>query len=192
MFTSRNIHFALLGILLGACAGYITAFYRAQSSVQAASPLSSQPAMPADHPDLDTASMLEDLRKAAEANPASAETIARYGEALFVNDRFAEAEIWLAKAVGLAPTDLYVRSMYGVVLWELGKKDQARSALEAGLKVDPNHIPSMHGLLLLAVEDGNQARATELLQRIENVQPGYEGIPGIKARMSEAFKTVVP
>src|SRR5688500_10288978 len=99
MFSSRNIHFALLGIILGASAGYITAFYRAQSSVQAASPsplTTSQPTIPAEHPDLDANAMIEELGKAAEANPTNADIIARYGEALFVNDRFSEAEIWLA------------------------------------------------------------------------------------------------
>jgi tetratricopeptide (TPR) repeat protein len=190
MFSSRNIHFALLGVILGASAGYITAFYRAQPLVQAAGP--SQPSMPSNHPDLDAAIMLEELRKAAEANPTSAEILARYGEALFVNDRFSEAETWLAKAVGLAPTDLYVRSMYGVVLWELGRKDEAKTALEAGLKVDPNHIPSLHGLLLLAVETGDKQRANQLLQRIQGVDPNYQGLPAIKARMAEVFGAPTP
>jgi Tfp pilus assembly protein PilF len=188
MFSSRNIHFALLGLILGASAGYIAAFYKAQSSVQAAAVTTAPEAtMPADHPDVDATAMLEELRKAAEQNPNNADTVSRYGAALFENDRFAESEIWLAKAVGLAPTDLFIRSMYGVVLWELGKKDEARATLEGALKIDPDHIPSIHGLLLLAVESRDQARATQLLQRIETIQPEYQGLPAIKARMAEEF-----
>src|SRR5688572_25942451 len=108
MFSSRNIHFALLGLILGASAGYVAAFYKAQSSVQAASAITAPPEMPANHPGLNADAMLEELRRAAEANPDNVEIVARYGEALFSNDRFPEAEIWLAKAVGLAPSDLYV------------------------------------------------------------------------------------
>ena len=33
MFSSRNIHFAILGIILGATTGYIFAFYQVQSSM---------------------------------------------------------------------------------------------------------------------------------------------------------------
>ena len=32
MFSSRNIHFAILGLILGASIGYIAAFYQAEAS----------------------------------------------------------------------------------------------------------------------------------------------------------------
>jgi Tfp pilus assembly protein PilF len=195
MFSSRNIHFAILGLILGASAGYVFAFVRADktSGIEAAASQSAvppgHPAVSPGHPAVSDAQMLEALKQAVEADPAQPELIVRYGAALFDTGRFSEAEQWLAKAVQLDPKDIYARSMHGAVLWQLGRKEEAQTELQAGLRQDPQHIPSLHGLLLLAIEKKDRARSTELLERIEKTEPGYGALPALKLRFREEFGT---
>jgi len=51
MFSSRNIHFAILGVILGATSGYILAFYQVQASMPPAS-RSANSNVPNGHPDV--------------------------------------------------------------------------------------------------------------------------------------------
>jgi len=61
MFSSRNIHLAILGIILGASAGYVAAFYKANSALAPPplSPNQSQNEMPANHPSVNNEQMLD-------------------------------------------------------------------------------------------------------------------------------------
>ena len=192
MFSSRNIHFAILGLILGGSAGYIVAFYNAQSNL----PSVEASAAPAGHPDVGETQMLDALRQTLRENPNQPELVTRYAMTLFDLGRQAgpqgrgyllEAETWFAKAVQLAPADLNARSLHGIVLWELGRREEAAAELEAGIKQDPAHIPSLHGLFLMAIETGDKNRASQMLQRMEKADPGYEGLSGLKTRFQESF-----
>jgi hypothetical protein len=89
MFTSRNIHFAILGIILGAATGYIMAFYQAAAAAppvdppHAAAATDPQGALPANHPDVNSPQMLDLLKKAAEDSPNQPEVLSRYANELF-------------------------------------------------------------------------------------------------------------
>ena len=55
MFSSRNIHFAILGLILGASSGYIFAFYQAEVSFVPKTPTqqqASQTGTPPNHPNV--------------------------------------------------------------------------------------------------------------------------------------------
>jgi hypothetical protein len=52
---------------------------------------------------------------------------------------------------------------------------------------DPLHVPSLHGLMLLAVERNDRAAAAAYLDRIEKAEPGYEALAGLRNRFNEAF-----
>src|SRR5688572_5059909 len=171
MFSSRNIHFAILGLILGASSGYVFAFYRAQAS-QTPPPLTETQAgedVPTGHPDVNNEQMLAAMRKAVEADPTQPEVVKRYAMALFEAGQFDEAKKWFGKAVELEPRSVDTRSMYGAVLWRLGDKDEAAVQLEETLKIDPRNIASLHGLTLLALEKPDAARAARLIQQIEGI-----------------------
>jgi cytochrome c-type biogenesis protein CcmH/NrfG len=185
MFSSRNLHFAILGIILGASSGYVFAFYRAQSS-QTPPPLTETQAdaeMPADHPDVNNDQMLEAMKKAVENDPTQPEVVKRYAMALFEAGHFEEAVKWFGKAVELEPRNVDTRSMYAAVLWRTGDKAGAALQLEETLKLDPRNIPSLHGLALLALENGNGARADELIKKIEGIAPTYSELPELRTRL---------
>jgi Tfp pilus assembly protein PilF len=186
MFSSRNIHFAVLGIILGASSGYVFAFYRAHQA--APPPLTesqAQSGAPAGHPEVaNDSQMLEAMRQAVEKDPTQPDILNRYALALFDAGRFTESEVWFGKAVALAPTNADIRSMYGAVLWRLGKKVEAEGQLESVLKLDPSNIPSLHGLTLLMLEKPDAARAAQYIKQIESIEPSYVQLPELKSQLS--------
>jgi Tfp pilus assembly protein PilF len=193
MFTSRNIHFAILGIILGAVTGYVVAFYQAA----AAAPPPEEPhsatasdtqggALPANHPDVNPQQMLELLKKAAEDSPNQPDVLSRYANELFQAGKMEESAVWYGKLVALQPKDTDVRSLYGAVLWRIGKKDEAKTQLQTALTQDPKHVPSLHGLFIIALDGHDVAKATEYVRRIEQIDPSYAGLADLKARLAAA------
>ena len=185
MLSARNIHFAILGVILGASTAYVYAFYRVQSHAvpPALTAADAQGEVPPGHPDVNNEQMLAAMKKAVDADPTQPDILNRYALALFQAEHYEEAEQWFGKALQLAPDNTDIRSMHGAVLWRLGNKDAAESELEATLKRDRGHIPSLHGLVLLSIEKHNVGRAEELIKRIENVEPTYNQLPELRSRL---------
>jgi cytochrome c-type biogenesis protein CcmH/NrfG len=185
MVSSRNIHFAILGIILGASTGYVFAFYNAQKAQTPPALTESQAEsqVPAGHPEVNNESMLAAMKTAVEKDPSQPEVLIRYAMALFDAGHFTESEEWFKKTVDLAPDNIEARSMYGAVLWRTGKKDAAEVQLEAALKIDPKNIASLHGLVLLNLEKKNYTKAEQLIKQIEGVDPAYAQLGDLKSRL---------
>jgi len=64
-------------------------------------------------------------------------------------------------------------SNVGVILGELERHGEARTAFEQALAEDPRWIPALYNLGLLHEEFGERAAALELFQRILNIDPAY-------------------
>src|SRR5581483_8523198 len=99
MFTSRNIHFAILGIIIGAVSGYIFAFYQVQSAMPrtaaAAGPTGSN--VPDGHPNVNNDQLLAMFKEALQKNPNDTTLMTRYANFLFDLGRFNEAVDWFQK-----------------------------------------------------------------------------------------------
>jgi|GEM_PF-2375701 len=192
MFTSRNIHFAILGIILGAATGYVVAFYQAAAAApptedpHTAAAADPQGALPANHPEVNSQQMLELLKKAAEDSPNQPEVLSRYANELFQAGKMEESAEWYGKVVALQPKDTDVRSLYGAVLWRIGRKDEAKTQLQTALTLDPKHVPSLHGLFIIALDTHDVAKATDYVHRIEQIDPAYPGLSDLKARLATA------
>jgi len=187
MFSSRSIHFALLGIILGASTGYVFAFYRASATLPPTlTEAQAEAEVPAGHPEVNSQQMLDAMKKAVELDPKQPEVVKRYATALFEAGQMNEAKTWFGKAVDLEPNSAETRSMYGAVLWRLGDKEGAAAQLEITLKADPNYMPGLHGLTLIAIERQDFVRAEQLIKKIESVQPGYDQLPNLRSRLEAA------
>jgi thioredoxin-like negative regulator of GroEL len=99
MFSSRNIHFAILGIILGASTGYIFAFYQVQSSIPRELPSSQSSNMPQGHPNVNEEQLGAMVQDALAKNPKDTTLMIRYASFLFDRQRYTEAVDWLQKAV---------------------------------------------------------------------------------------------
>jgi Tfp pilus assembly protein PilF len=65
----------------------------------------------------------------------------------------------------------------------MGKKDAASAQLQAALRVDPRHVPSLHGLALLALEKHDAAQADQFIKRIEAIDPTYGQLADLRTRL---------
>ena len=185
MFSSRNIHLAILGIILGASAGYVAAFYKANAALTPPplSPDQAETGMPAGHPNVNNEQMLEAMKQEVEKDASNPEILTRYGMALLEANRPDEAAQWFRKSLDLDPNNAETRSMYGAVLWRTGSKDVAKKELQAALKIDPRSLLSVHVLTLIALEQRDVARADQLIKQLETIEPTYSQLPELRARL---------
>jgi Flp pilus assembly protein TadD len=185
MFSSRNIHLAILGIILGASAGYIAAFYKAHSAMTPPplSPDQAQNEVPAGHPNVNNEQMLEAMKKAVETDASNPETVTRYAMALFDAGQVEQAEQWFKKAVDLDPNNVEGRTMYGAVLWRMRNMDAAAAQLQAALKIDPRNIPALHLMAVLALEKKDAPQTEQLIKQIESIEPAYPQLNELRSRL---------
>jgi Flp pilus assembly protein TadD len=185
MFSSRNIHFVLLGIILGATSGYIFAFYQVQSSTPRALPIAQGSNTPQGHPDVSNEQLLGMFKEALAKNPNDATLITRYANFLFDLGRFNEAVEWFGKIVAMQPNNLDVRTDLGTALWNAGQKEKAMAEYQRILQADPKHIATLHNLAVVYLGERDFSSAEKVIKQIEAIQPTYEGLPSLKQRLSE-------
>jgi Flp pilus assembly protein TadD len=190
MFSSRNIHFAILGLILGAVSGYVFAFYQAHTRLPTTATTKQAPAsgLPQDHPNVSNEQMVALFQEAIEKNPDNTELMIRYANFLFNINRLAEAVEWFRKVLELQPNNLDVRTDMATALWHMGKSEEAVAEYEKCLKADPRHMPTLHNLFLVEV-NGNLKAAAELLQRMEQIDAKYESLPALRQKLEDARKT---
>ncbi|MGD9547755.1 MAG: tetratricopeptide repeat protein [Candidatus Krumholzibacteriia bacterium] len=145
-------------------------------------PVSAQPAdppAPAADPVSDVCARGEDLYRAgrfAEARTALKDCLEQGGEAVEVllplavmglrEGRLEEAEEFGQRAVAVAPQDPEARYWYGRCLLRSGRVEEARGQWESGLQVDMTHKGILEGLARLSIQDGDPAKAYNLLNQI--------------------------
>jgi tetratricopeptide (TPR) repeat protein len=182
MLSSRSLHFVVLGLILGASAGYVFAFYNAQPPLPAS--------LPPSHPPVAADPALESLKNAVDLNPQNPEIMSRYATALFTANRTDEAISYWERAVGLRPDDQDLRSALGAVLWSQGRPDEARRHLQTSLQQNPRHVRTLHAFFFLALEtDRDEKRAAEIVKTIEGIDPGYGGLPDLRERLKAPRST---
>jgi tetratricopeptide (TPR) repeat protein len=188
MLTSRNIHFAILGIILGAASGYIFAFYQVQSSTPRALPSQAQgsnSSLPQGHPDVSNEQLLTMFKEALAKDPNNTTLMTRYANFLFDLGRFTEAVDWFQKVIAIQPDNLDVRTDLGTALWNAGQKDKAMAVYQAALKVNPKHMATLHNLVIVHLEERNLPAAEQILKQMEQIDPKYEGLDALKKRLEE-------
>jgi Flp pilus assembly protein TadD len=184
MFTSRNIHFAILGIILGAASGYIFAFYQVQSSMPRTVP-SQGSNLPQGHPDVSNEQLLAMFKEALAKDPNNPTLMTRYANFLFDLGRFSESVDWFQKAVSAQPDNLDVRTDLATALWNAGQKDKAMAEYQSVLKVNPKHMATLHNLVIVRLDERNFSGAEQVLKQMEEIDPKYEGLDGLKKRLEE-------
>jgi Tfp pilus assembly protein PilF len=181
MFSSRNIHFAILGIILGATSGYIFAFYQVQSSM----PRTALSPLPQNHPEVNNEQLLTMFKEALAKNPNDPTLMTRYANFLFDVGKFAEAVDWFEKVLVLQPGNLDVQTDLGTALYNAGQKDKAMAEYQAALKVDPKHMTTLHNLVIVHLEERDIPAAEQVFKHMEEIDPKYDGLPSLRQRLAE-------
>ena len=140
MFSSRNIHFAILGLILGAAAGYIFAFYQAQSSLASPAAASASTGAPQNHPEVSTEEILNMFKLAMERNPNEPELLARYASFLFSLGRFQESVELFEKSLANRPNHLStMEDLFNAQLEGLKDPKASGTTLAKMSQMDPTY-----------------------------------------------------
>jgi|SRR5579883_3502263 len=187
MFTSRNIHFAILGIIIGAVSGYIFAFYQVQSSMPRTVAAAGAPAgnVPNGHPNVSNDQLLTMFKDALQKNPNDTTLMTRYANFLFDLGRFNEAVGWFEKVAAQQPDNLDVLTDLGTAEFNAGQKDKAMATYQQILKKDPKHMATLHNIVIVHLEERDFPAAEQTLAQMEKIDPKYEGLDSLKKRLAE-------
>jgi cytochrome c-type biogenesis protein CcmH/NrfG len=189
MLSSRNIHFAILGIILGATSGYIFAFYQIEQKIpdQAQPPQAAQ-GTPQGHPDVSNDQVLAMFKEQIAKNPTNVELLSRYGDFLSDIGQFQEAVDAYKKALALDPKNLNAQTFMGTALWNLGKKDEAIAIYQKSLQADPNHMATLYYLALVDMDHNDMKAAADKVARMEKQDPTQPILKELKQRLEEERK----
>jgi Tfp pilus assembly protein PilF len=182
MFNSRNIHFALLGIIIGAASGYVLAFYQVQASTPRTATSGN---LPQNHPDVNNDQLLAMFKEALQKSPNDATLMTRYANFLFDLGRFAEAAGWFQKVLTQQPGNLDVMTDLGTALWNGGQKDKAMALYQQILKIDSKHMATLHNIVIVHLEARDLAAAEQTLKQMEQIDPKYEGLDSLRKQLAE-------
>jgi len=108
MISSRNIHFAILGIILGATSGYIFAFYQIDKNVPEKTRTLSRKGDSEGqaHPNVSNDQILAMFKTQLEKNPNDAELLSRYGDFLSDIERYQDAADAYKKVLAIEPENI--------------------------------------------------------------------------------------
>ena len=98
--------------------------------------------------------------------------------------RRAEGLDFGARAVSLAPDDPEARYWYGRALLRADKVDEARLQWEAGLQLTFDHAGILEGLARLALQEGQTAKAYNLLTQMQRLGVDEAWIHGLLAEIA--------
>src|SRR5260221_10039281 len=112
MLSSRNIHFAILVIILGATSGYIFAFYQIDKHMPEKTK-SLPGAADSGHPNVSEVQVLAMFKTQIEKNPNDPELFSRYGDFLSDSGRFQEAVDAYKKVLSLDSSNLNAQTFMG-------------------------------------------------------------------------------
>ena len=100
----------------------------------------------------------EMYRKAIKLDPGSASAQYNLGSSLARSGQYAEAESHLRKALKISPNTQTYTGL-GIVLWQLGRADEAITNLQAAIKADPKNATAQQKLAEIQQSSGRAGEA---------------------------------
>ncbi len=187
MFSGKNIHIAILGIILGSGSAYIFGSYQAGARRQIAvdEAAATLQESSADRPEITDEEMLALFDEALRQNPDEPELLMRYGNFLFNLERYRDAIEAYRKVLARNPSDAVVRTDMGTALYNLGQVDEAMEAFDLALAANPNHILALHNIVIAQLEAMHDVSAAEqTIQKIESIDANYPGLGLLRDRLA--------
>jgi len=122
------------------------------------------------------------FRTAIDLAPDDADIHHAFGIVLLAAspERLDEAEAEVRRAVALEPGTLGHRVVLGKILYFRGRIDEARAMLEGALRIDAHYPDAMRNLASVLVQQGDFARAIDLLREAQRLSylPWGDGLLG--------------
>jgi hypothetical protein len=136
--------------------------------------------MPANHPEVNEEEMMALLKKAAESSPDQPEVFVAVRQSIVPDWQDGGIRGMVCKVVALEPKNTDVRSLWRRAVADREEGGGEDVQLRTALTQDPKHVPSLHGLFIIAL-DNHDVATLDLLARIEKAEPDYRELEDLKA-----------
>ena len=188
MLNSKNIHFALLGIILGSAIAYIYGSYLLEAGrrIEAETVAGAVAGQAPTHPEVTEQDMAALFSQALEANPNDPELLSRYGDFLFGRGRYPEAAELFERALAIQPEDAATRTAMAAAIYGAGRVDEAIQQFQRAIESDPGYAQAFNYLALAYLGAGNDVAAEDTIGRLEALNPVDPQLPSLRARLEEA------
>jgi tetratricopeptide (TPR) repeat protein len=128
------------------------------------------------------------LMRANKLRPDDYDVLIKLGNANMETRRFDVAETWLKEAIKLKPNDADARSELALTFFlrEPPDVDRAVSQFREALKIQPDHVPSLHNLVLMYIQLGRVTDAEATLAKLERASPENDNLPMLRKELKDA------
>ena len=125
---------------------------------------------------------IEFLKAANKLKPDDYPTVVNLGNTYFDNGNYTEAERWYAAALEKKPEDENVRTDLGLTFMfrDPPNYDRAIKEFETVLAKNINHPQALQNLTVAYTKKGNVAKATETVNKLEQVDPTNVSVAKLK------------
>jgi tetratricopeptide (TPR) repeat protein len=132
------------------------------------------------------------LTRANKLRPDDYDTLVRLGNVYSSAERFDDAERWYKAALAKKPDDCDTRSELALTYYlrEPKQTDKAITELRHALELKPDHVPSLHNLSLMLIEQKQFSEAESMIARLEKADPGYDQLPRLREELDKARRGV--
>jgi tetratricopeptide (TPR) repeat protein len=79
-----------------------------------------------------------------------------------------------------------MRTNLATALYNMGQVDDAMAEYEKSLAVDPRHMFTLHNMFIVYIDNKKDFTAAEaVLKQMEQINPGYEGLPAPRQKLAD-------
>ncbi|HTV55098.1 MAG TPA: tetratricopeptide repeat protein [Terriglobia bacterium] len=140
--------------------------------------------LPQGHPPVDAREIIQFFESAAAQNPSDPAPRLKLANFLYDRQRWAEAIPWYRQALQLSPRNVDAMTDMATCSFNLGQFAQAINELDEGLKIDPQHQPTLFNLIVVNLEGAhNVAAARRAWKRLNAMNPAYPHLAELKQRL---------
>jgi tetratricopeptide (TPR) repeat protein len=125
--------------------------------------------------------------KANKLKPNDYEVIVHIANSYFESGKYELAEQWYTSALTINPKDINARTDLGTTFMARTPPDFDRAIKEynRSLEVNPNHEQTLHNLVIAYTKKGQAKEASEMMARLEKVNPNNADLPRMRSQLQE-------
>lgn len=193
-----NLLFTIIGLLLGFIVGFIFASTMSQRSNSAATAVTANQPLPADHPPIQGGGDQQNPQQVfaqvqaaiskARSDPKDFDAQVTAAKLEYQVQRYDQAIEFLLKANQLRPDSYEVLAMLGEANMEASHYDQAEKWFKAALVKKPDEISVLASLAFMNLQKGDASAAEKAIANLEKVDPNNQDLPQFRDRLETLKK----
>jgi tetratricopeptide (TPR) repeat protein len=203
--TKREVLTAVVFLVVGFLAGYITdaqmnwsarqkAAIAGASNQMPSGGTASAPAggtmpsgLPEGHPPIDTAAIVKQLEDMAAQNPKDPEVPLKLANFLYDQKQYAQALEWYQRALELDPKNVNARTDLGTAYFYTGHPQEALREYRKSLALNPQHEPTLLNMVVVNLEGTHDLAAAQAAwEKLRKVNPNNPALESLRQKLDAA------